>query len=168
MDNKKGAMELSMTTIIIIVLGVTLLILGITFIRGMMAKVVTLSDEAFTTAEKEIQGKMGASDKFYVSGLNFEVASGKKVTISTGIQNFGMQGEINKFKVEAIPGEGASADWFTIPEEQAIEVGDVKGIPMVISMPAGTEPGSVFSFTLTAYKDGNPYDSESMLVTVKE
>ena len=36
MVSKKGAIELSMTTIIVIVIGITLLTLGLTWVRGLM------------------------------------------------------------------------------------------------------------------------------------
>jgi hypothetical protein len=49
--NKKGALELSMNTIIIIVIGVVLLSLGLMFVRGIFGKVQTLSEGAFEEAE---------------------------------------------------------------------------------------------------------------------
>lgn len=52
--SKKGAIEMSMNTIIIIVIGVTLLILGLTFVRGIFGKVTTLSEGAFEQAEGKI------------------------------------------------------------------------------------------------------------------
>lgn len=52
--NKKGALELSMNTIVIIVIGVTLLILGLAFVRGMFSKITELSEGAFEKAEGQI------------------------------------------------------------------------------------------------------------------
>jgi len=51
LKNKKGAIELSMTTIIVIVLGVTLLILGITFVRTIFTKVGEISKGTFAKAD---------------------------------------------------------------------------------------------------------------------
>ena len=48
--NKKGALELSMNTIIIIVIGVVLLSLGLIFVRGLFGQVESLSKSAFETA----------------------------------------------------------------------------------------------------------------------
>ncbi len=59
---KKGAIELSMTTIIVIILGVTLLSLGLVFIRGVIAKVTNLSLRAFEAADTEI-GKISGVDQ---------------------------------------------------------------------------------------------------------
>src|SRR3989344_2269144 len=47
---KKGAIELSMTTIIVIVLGVTLLILGFAFIKGIFGKLEGISSTTFDKA----------------------------------------------------------------------------------------------------------------------
>ena len=52
--NKKGALELSMNTIIIIVIGVVLLSLGLMFVRGIFSQVEGLSKSAFETADAEI------------------------------------------------------------------------------------------------------------------
>lgn len=52
MKSKKGAIELSMTTIIVIVIGVTLLTLGILWVRGVIGNVSGLSDSAFEDAER--------------------------------------------------------------------------------------------------------------------
>ena len=85
--NKKGAIELSMTTIIVIVMGVTLLSLGIIWVRNTMEKVTGLSDTAFATAQQELQERMGSNDAFYVKGNYFKVKRGDTVDITAGIQN---------------------------------------------------------------------------------
>lgn len=54
MKSKKGAIELSMTTIIVIVLGVTLLILGGVFIKKIFGDTLEISDETFATAKSQL------------------------------------------------------------------------------------------------------------------
>lgn len=51
---KKGAIELSMSTIIVVILGITLLSLGLIWIRGTLGKVNDLSEGAFSLAKQEI------------------------------------------------------------------------------------------------------------------
>src|SRR3989344_823169 len=85
--NKRGALELSMTTIIVIVIGVTLLSLGIIWVRSTMEKVTGLSDAAFATAQQELQERMGSNDAFYVKGNYFKVKRGDTVDLTTGAQN---------------------------------------------------------------------------------
>jgi len=52
--NKKAALELSMNTIIIIVIGVVLLSLGLMFVRGIFGNVDDLTRDAFEGAENAI------------------------------------------------------------------------------------------------------------------
>ncbi|MBU0929844.1 MAG: hypothetical protein KJ623_02130 [Nanoarchaeota archaeon] len=165
--SKKGAIELSMSTIIVIILGVTLLVLGLTWISSIFGSIDELTSSQFASAQKMILEQMGNNEKFYVSGLSFDVESGKKLTINVGVQNFGNIGETNKFKLEITAGEGGDAKWFTLPPEQEIAIGDKKGLPVVLTIPKGVTPGSSFSFTIKALKDNQFYDSDSIIVTVK-
>ena len=52
--SKKGAIELSMTTIIVIVIGVTLLSLGLVWVRSTFSNIQGLTDDAFQNAKEEI------------------------------------------------------------------------------------------------------------------
>lgn len=52
--SKKGAMELSMSTIIIIVIGIALLSLGLAFVRGIFKKITDESDQIFAMSEEQI------------------------------------------------------------------------------------------------------------------
>ncbi|MDD5649946.1 MAG: hypothetical protein PHF86_05920 [Candidatus Nanoarchaeia archaeon] len=165
---KKGAIELSMTTIIVIVLGVTLLTLGLTWVSSIFGSLDQLTSSQFASAQKLILENMGNNEKFYVSGLSFDVTSGKKLDLTVGIQNFGTLGETNKFKLEITPGEGGGdVKWFTLPGEQEIAIGDKKGLPVVLTIPKGIAPGTSYSFTIKALKDGQFYDSDSIVVSVK-
>jgi len=165
---KKGAIELSMTTIIVIVLGVTLLTLGMVWISSLFGSIQSLTDTQFAAAQKLIENQMGNNEKFFVAGSSFDVASGKSITINVGVQNFGTSGTTNKFKLEVTAGEGADSSWVTIPAEEEISVGDKKGIPIVLKVPKGTQPGTSYSFIIKALKDGQFYDSDAIIVTVKE
>jgi len=54
MRSKKGAVELSMSTIIIIILGVTLLSLGLLWVRGTFSKITDISKSSFEQADAAI------------------------------------------------------------------------------------------------------------------
>jgi len=54
MISKKGAIELSMTTIIVIVIGITLLKLGLTWVRGVFNDLGGITTDAFDEAEGAI------------------------------------------------------------------------------------------------------------------
>ena len=189
MKNKKGAMELSMTTIIIIILGITLLSLGIVFIKGIFGKINLLTEEAFENAQKEINEKMGADEKFYIPGLQFEVAPGKSKTINLGVQNIGTGGTaVFKIFIEGKdttindqwdtggnkPGEG----WET-PMLQIIKLAEKKAMPIAVTVPKTAIPGDLVYFTIrvtctcddsrcdTTICDGSTtYDSEQLIIKV--
>ena len=64
-SSKRGAIELSMTTIIVVVIGVTLLTLGLTFVKNIMGGAEGISEEAFTEADRMIRDMMGSDEEFY-------------------------------------------------------------------------------------------------------
>jgi|SRR3989338_6582502 len=165
--NKKGAIEMSMTTIIVIVIGVTLLILGLIFVRGIFERIGGLSDQLFAQADNIIRDNMDASQKVYVHGAIFTVNSGEDKEVFTGVQNF--DDKTGKFKVQAVAGKDASADWFVGTDEE-IEVmpGEKKGIPLLVQIPKGTEPGAAFSFTLKFFKNSEVYGTEKIIIKIKE
>ncbi len=86
MKKKKGAIELSMTTIIIIVIGVVLLGLALTWVRSVFNKLGTQTDLVFGEAENQIKNiaehservntqltiplKRGEQENFYIWVVN--------------------------------------------------------------------------------------------------
>ncbi len=61
---KKGALELSVNTIVVIVIGVTLLTLGLVFVRGIITKANDLSDKAFEDANTQLDSLGGNINEF--------------------------------------------------------------------------------------------------------
>jgi hypothetical protein len=164
--DKKGAVELSISTIVVVIIGVTLLVLGLTFVRGIFKKVGSLSDQSFQVGEKMIQDQMSSDQKFWISGVTFEIESGESITVHTGIQNFGDPGVSNTFELKVEPGQTAGKDWFTLPLSMKVNVGEKKAFPFVINIPKGTEPGKVFTFNIIASKDNKEYDSQAIIVKI--
>ncbi len=85
---KKGAIELSMTTIIVIILGVTLLSLGLVFIRGVIEKVTNLSERSFETAESEIGKISGVDQLLTLSPTNIDLPQKSSKPVDVIIANF--------------------------------------------------------------------------------
>lgn len=59
--NKSGAIEMSISTIVIIVIAVTMLVFGIIFVRGIMCSSINLTSDVSDNAEKEINKLFSAS-----------------------------------------------------------------------------------------------------------
>jgi uncharacterized membrane protein len=171
MQSKKGAIEMSMTTIIVIVLGVTLLILGLVFVRGLFEKTNIMSENVFLIAEKELQDRMSASDKIYIPGLEFNIDPGSSATISVGVQNFKEPGEgadkKSKFKVTAKEVDTKELT-ITNPPELSFGAGEKKVFSIKFKLPKGAAPGTTYSAIIKVQRDGKDYDEQSILISVKE
>jgi len=85
---KRGALELSITTIIVIVIGITLLSLGLIFVRSIFSNIMGLSKEAFEQADAEI-GKLSEVDSFLtIAPGKIEVEKGSDRNVKVVIANF--------------------------------------------------------------------------------
>lgn len=78
MQNKKGAIELSMSTIIVVILGIALLSLGLVWVRGNLTQITDLSDQAFDLSEQQIQDLFSDSDSLVkISPDSVDIKKGK-------------------------------------------------------------------------------------------
>ena len=84
---KKGAIELSMTTIIVIVLGVTLLILGFAFIKGIFANLEGISGTTFEKAETLLGGLENVDNFLTVSPTQINIEQGKDDVVKVIVAN---------------------------------------------------------------------------------
>jgi len=88
MNNKKGAFELSVTTIVIIIMAVVLLSLGLVFIRGVFKKIDTITIDSFEQADAEI-GKLSNVDQpLTLSPGSIQVEKGSAKEVLLIIANF--------------------------------------------------------------------------------
>ncbi len=167
--SKKGAIELSMTTIIVIVIGVVLLSLGLMWVRGLFEKITILTTGAFEQADQEIRERMGGNERFYVSGQAFDIKVNGDKMISIGIQNLAdIGGTSESFTLTKVQsGTNILPELeFIIPGEQKIPLGEKMGIPVIIKAPKTTTPGKTYSYKIIVNKGGSEYDSKVILITV--
>lgn len=88
--DKKGAVELSMTTIIIIVIGITILSLGLVWIRNVFEDIDTLTKGAFEQGDAQIKEIFSGTDQsIALSPSETTVTQGKTSTASLAINNLG-------------------------------------------------------------------------------
>lgn len=86
--NKRGAVELSMTTIIIIIIGITILSLGLFWIRSTFTKVGELTASAFEQGETEIAEIFGSSkEDVALSPREVSLEQGGTETVTLAIRN---------------------------------------------------------------------------------
>lgn len=165
--NKKGAVELSMNTIVVVVIAIVLLSLGLVFVRKIMGEVSETSTSAFEAADQEIQELMGGDKAFFVSGLSHEGKVGEKITISAGIQNF--LGESMKFKIEIESADDDSdVSWIQTPKEMFVKAGEKNGFPVIVTIPKTARSGMSAFYSVNVYDStGELYGSEVLAVNVK-
>jgi len=110
--DKKAAVELSMTTIIIIVIGITILSLGLVWIRSVFSDVGELTSGAFEQGETQIAEIFGGTDQpVALSPSETTMSQDETTTATLAINNLGgdlVQGV--KATVEAKAFGGAAAE----------------------------------------------------------
>lgn len=86
--SKKGALELSINAIVVLILAITILGLGIAFIRGQFGALQKQFVSVSSEVETELLNKIKESGKLLVfSQAKIEVQTGKKESVYFGIQN---------------------------------------------------------------------------------
>ena len=166
-------MELSMTTVIIIILGVTLLSLGLIFIRGIFTQIEDITKKTFEQADEEIKEYMATSDdKFYLLSGETTMEGGESQTMYTGIKNTGT-GTI-AITITSVKADAAEkiADNKIVIEASALSVtigaDEVDTIPFTITVPKGHLEGN-FMFKIQAKSEGeiDPYGEKILIVQVE-
>ena len=110
--DKKGAVELSMTTIIIIVIGITILSLGLVWIRSVFTDVGSLTEGAFDQADAQISDLFSDSeDPVALSPSETRMEQDDITTATLTINNLA-SAQVNGVyaEIEAVQSGGASVD----------------------------------------------------------
>jgi len=118
-QNKRGALELSINTIVVIVIAMALLGLGLMFIRGMFDKITGVSDSTFEKISEQLNTDLVTSD----APLIF---SKTKITIDRGgnsQEGFGVKNDGDS-KISY----GVKVGTFSCPELSQSENGDCPDI----------------------------------------
>lgn len=110
--NKKGAVELSMTTIIIIVIGITILSLGLVWIRSVFSDVGELTSGAFEQGQTQINEIFsGTNQPVALSPSETTISQGATATATLAINNLGqtaVQGVYADVQAKAFGGASTS------------------------------------------------------------
>ncbi len=167
-SNKKGAIELSMTTIIVIVIGVTLLTLGLTWVKNIFDKGGSLGDEAFLEADRMVREIMASDDDFFISGLSFEIKPGNIRTVGVGVRDYNGWGDVILNLALSGNDPACELDWIKTPTTALpTEEGDLTSIPFQINIPKGTPIGPTCFYTLIAESaSGEQYGTGTIIVNL--
>ncbi|MFA5176490.1 MAG: hypothetical protein WC413_04515 [Candidatus Nanoarchaeia archaeon] len=170
MKSKKGAIELSMTTIIVIILGVTLLSLGLMFIRGMFDKINDITKQTFESADEQIRAYMTTgTTKMYILGSNTVMQPKTSQRMYVGIKN--ILGRDDEFYLKVKSADGKSdPKWIEVPTvSQPIEAGAYATIVVNVKVPKNAIPGETYMYSLETYakSQSNMYYSQTLTVTIE-
>lgn len=163
MMNKKGAFELSMTTIVIIVISVVLLSLGLVFVRNVFSKADFLTVNAFEEAEAAI-GEIGSVDgPITLSPGSIQIKKGDAKTVELIIANFEEEDLIFKAKISSTSEkvDCVYADTKdTTSKEYTITSGDQATIKIIVDEQGGALGNEVCNIEV----DGLPGDNQEELI----
>jgi len=115
---KKGALELSINAIVIVILAMTLLGLGLGFVRGLFNKVNRMSDDTFDKMQEQLNVDLSTSDEAVLfSKTRLTLERNSNTLEALGVRNDGDR-EI-KYGIKVLtftcPGTGTcpeAEDWF--------------------------------------------------------
>lgn len=166
---KRGAIELSMTTIIVIVIGVTLLSLGLVWVRSTFSNIKGLTDDAFQTAKEEIT--LTNRDPKLTVPAELKINRGETKAFRMYLINDGSTGD-EEFNIdinEEEPLQGLQVKMFGVKEgaTKTINVadGEEKELRVVIRVDKTVKVGS-YSFNVLV-NNGN-YDEKGFVVIIEK
>ena len=179
MRDKKAAMEMSMGTIVTIILLVSVLILGIFLVQ----KIFSSATNAVDLTDQQLKGeinKLFSEDKKLViyPGTRFiEAKQGENSGVGVGIKNL-LKGDSSSktFSYEVVVSDGSDCPggetsvikWITrgrIESDLPIPVGDLSSQKVVVNVPEGTALCSA-RFRINVFADGTAYATDFFDVQV--
>lgn len=175
--NKKSSLELSIKTIVVVVLAMTLLGLGLGFIRSMFKDISGISTDVSAQVREKILDDLITGDK-KVSFPKTEIVidKGKSETLTVGLRN--KNDDALFYKIQFNPISDPNGDvfsiesprWFQFAEgveyELAAAGSDVRNIRL--SMPTSVNAGSYFlTFDVIDADDNSVYATKDFFIVVR-
>jgi hypothetical protein len=187
---KKGALELSVNTIVIVVIGVALLSLGLIFVRNTFGGLTKMSDDIFGTAETQI-GELHTGSKLTTpSTVNVKQGQVVRTNIFVGNDNTMTSCTGNIFSIDLGDTPGATqvdngvGPAITIsaklisknhikiePGEEAtfvVAVAATKNAPLSSGLLEGAINERDFTVQVTAKCDSDVYNTGAFIVNVQK
>lgn len=149
--NKKGAIEMSMTTIIVVILGITLLSLGLMFVRNIFSDIGGSSAKMADLADKQMMEMFGESeDPISLPRDQVDIAQGDEDVLDIGLRNTGEDSGKFSIKQSGItvvskPGafKGNALDWLSWDTtENTITSGKAKTGKILVAVPTNANLGT--------------------------
>jgi hypothetical protein len=149
MMDKKGAIEFSMTTIMVIIIGVAVLALGLTWIRGTFTQVGDITDAAFESAKDQLRAELTSSDPLGISPSTLSLKPGESTTVAVGFLN------------GLAPPSGISDASISVASATGLDTPVIDGSVKQIS------PGEVFNWRTVIKASSSATPGTSIVTSVK-
>ncbi len=173
---KRGAIELSITTIVIVVIGVTLLTLGLVFIKGIFGKLTTLSDEIFGKSSTIIDTL--TIDAKISSPSSVNVEQGKTTTFKVHVGHDGTLSGTKTFTVQLTPrfpaGLSESQVQARIISEPSVQLNEgqqatfVVQVATITTAPLSSGLGRTPAYGLTVLASGQIYATSAFVINIEK
>jgi hypothetical protein len=179
MKNKKAAMEMSVGTIVTIVLLMSVLVLGLMLVKNIFTSskgAVDLTDQQ-VHAELEKLFSEDAALIIYPTAAELTLKPGENDAFGIGIKNIAKtSGASTMFSYETVLMENTCGlseqevmDWIVLgasDDTLEIPIGKIGSGKMTIEIPEGT-PNCIANFRIKVSREGESYESQIVTVQVK-
>ena len=171
---KKGAIELSMSTIIVVIIGVVLLILGLTFVRGIFSKTDVLTGNAFDEAETAMKNIGTPTEELTVAPLKTSMSQGETkgalvviYNIDTKEHKYNLKTSLpsktaTAGKISCVMAETQEESSNTITVESGRQRRDIK-----VLITDGGSPLGTYICNVNLYRDGSTETRDTRSITVE-
>jgi hypothetical protein len=181
-NNKKAAVELSVGTMVVVVLGITMLILGLVLVKNIFSGAGEATELVNQNLKAEINKLFNNEDTkivIYLPDATAEVEKGKRYNIRFGIKNI-VRGEsqAGQFSYNVQTNEVESGCSLSLEEAETylrtgrsssniqILPGDEPKERVIVFEPDEKAPLCIISYDITVKKDGEFYDESFFNVII--
>ena len=162
--HKKGSIEMSMQTIIVVVIGVTLLTLGLKFVYDTFTNIGGQQDQVSKATESKISELFGESDSaISLPQDNMELKQGKTGTLKVyvrnvepGTVNAALELQIDKANIPESATVDSVRKWFTFNgAAKQLDEGELREASVAISVPKTAKLGTyLVTFNVKCSEEG--------------
>ncbi len=174
--NKRASLEISIQAIVIVVLAMTLLGLGLTFIRKQFSGLTSIQEEITEQVKQKILDDLIENDKkLSFSRTEIEIDKGKSEILTIGIRN--KKDIILNYKMEFIPISGPDGGSFSIEnpnwfqydrDDKELQPADSTVRNIRLTIPSNIAmSGSYFLNFEVEDEFGDVYESKDFFVVVR-
>ena len=177
--NKRASLEISIQAIVIVVLAMTLLGLGLTFIRKQFGGLGSIQEEISEQVKQKVLDDLIENDKkLSFSRTELELSKGKSEILTIGIRNKGDNELRYKVAFEGVSGPdqtlataNRALDWFQYARttEYKLPPADshIRNIRLSVPSTSDVQSGSYFLTFKIVDSAGNTYDAKDFFVVVR-